>query len=544
MTRADLKSRFLIYLFAILTLLAGCGGSGGGADQMTGEGSAELTIDWPEQTRLIPIAANSITVSFLDGSSVLQSQTVSRPPAGTSRTTVTFTNLPVRPLTLRAEAFPSNNGSGVPQASATKSVTILAGSTSNLTITMDSTIDRLEVTPLAPTVVVGNTVQLGMGALDLLGRTVLTANSTVSWESSDTSIATVDANGLVTGVAIGTANITVRESESGKSTAVPIAVTSATISSLAGLANLYINSLTAAQQQATVVGETASDAARWSVGPASPDADGSHSLRNGVSYSSLTNEQREHWDRFVRAALGTTGYQRMSEVRKANTALGMIRGGYNADYIYLGFVGRPTENGNWMMQLSGNNYATNLYFTGSTLKSSTPYFLAAEPQTFNDGGTLYAPLQQQHKAIQALIVSLNTDQLNAAKLPGTYADVMLGEGKDARSNFLTGTTDRGIPTSMLTGDQRDLLRAAIAAWTQDSPVGGPYQALYEADIEGTYVGFAGSPLMTNHGDYARIDGPHVWIEFVCVNGSVFTGTISFRSIWRDKSSDYNAAFGF
>jgi hypothetical protein len=95
-----------------------------------------------------------------------------------------------------------------------------------------------------------------------------------------------------------------------------------------------------------------------------------------------------------------------------------------------------------------------------------------------------------------------------------------------------------------------LLKNVIAAWvlgrTTDSY---SYQSLYESELSNTYVAYAGNSsapttAFTAQGDYLRVDGPHVWIEFVCQNGIVISGQIHYHSIWRDRVTDYNAAFGF
>ncbi len=62
------------------------------------------------------------------------------------------------------------------------------------------------VSPSEETIALGNTLQLTAEAFDESGHAV--AEVEFSWESSDAAVATVDASGLVTGVAVGTATIT------------------------------------------------------------------------------------------------------------------------------------------------------------------------------------------------------------------------------------------------------------------------------------------------------------------------------------------------
>ncbi|RYG32208.1 hypothetical protein EON81_21180 [bacterium] len=207
--------------FAIL--LSGCGGSGGTGTTAATTGRANLTIDWPVATRLVPVASNSITVSFLSGTEVLQSKTVAKPEEGES-STVSFTDLPAGTLRLKAEAFPTAGGTGTAQASASQNVTIVADSSVELAITMAPNIRSFSIAPESPTVVAGESVSLSAVAKNASGATVLTSSSTVGWSSGDTSIATVAANGVVTGVKAGTTQITVTDSESGVTGSVTLTV--------------------------------------------------------------------------------------------------------------------------------------------------------------------------------------------------------------------------------------------------------------------------------------------------------------------------------
>jgi uncharacterized protein YjdB len=70
--------------------------------------------------------------------------------------------------------------------------------------TQSQQIGGIDVTPASPGIQVGDTVQLSADATGVVGS----PDTSVTWTSSDDSVATVDAAGLVTGVAEGTATIT------------------------------------------------------------------------------------------------------------------------------------------------------------------------------------------------------------------------------------------------------------------------------------------------------------------------------------------------
>ncbi|MGC4042977.1 MAG: DUF3500 domain-containing protein [Armatimonas sp.] len=525
-----------------VVVLSGCGGASSKASASE-TGRAVISITWPERTRLIPVASNSIKVTFYQGAVAVATQTVARPSTGNT-STLTFSGLPAGNLSVTAVALPNADGTGNPQANTAVTASITIGQTAQISMTMASTIASLAITPATTSVAPGAAVPLTATAYDGSSVVVLTSPSTISWTSSDSGVAVVSAAGEVTGIAGGTATITATESESGKTATATVTVTSgSTGSALVDLANAYINSLTTAQKTATVVTSSAANAAKWSNLPAQPGTGGTTSLRNGVAYSTLTATQKAAWDALVSTALGSSGYAQLQKVRAADDYLGTLNSGYSGSNEYVAFVGTPSTSGTWMLQVGGHHNAHNLYYNGNTLLSTTPYHIAVEPQSFTSSGTSYTPLQTQRDSMYNLINSLTSTQLTSAKLSSSFSDIYLGPGKDARSYFPTGTTGRGILTSNLTTAQKQLLKTAIAAWVSTSPNSSSYQALYENELDQTYVAYSGTTGFTSQGDYVRIDGPHVWIEFACQNGVVLSG-IHFHTIWRDRVTDYNAAFGF
>ncbi|MBI3946471.1 MAG: VCBS repeat-containing protein [Armatimonadetes bacterium] len=219
-----MKSYLSFVIFVPLAVLSGCGGNripGGGRPAT---GALGLTITWPGRDRLIPLAANSIQVVLQYNGQPVANRVIPRPAGGGSTTTATIDNLRVGALTLTATAHPNADGTGTAQARGSVPVTIQDGQTTPVGLTLGSTIDHLEIAPSAPSVGVSRTVVLTATARDAAGNAVLTWPGKITWESQNTGVATVDAGGKVTGVAVGTASISATEGESGKSATVDVAV--------------------------------------------------------------------------------------------------------------------------------------------------------------------------------------------------------------------------------------------------------------------------------------------------------------------------------
>lgn len=214
-----------VALGATAVCLTGCGGEGFPWKPAIPEwGRASFLIQWPERGRLIPRAANSVKVAIQQGEQVVASQVVDRPAQG-QESRVDFPELPVGDLLAVATAYPEAGAQGVPQAQGSAPLKIQQGQNTTITINMVSTITRIEVTPTNPSVAIGQSIQLAATAQNAAGDVVLISESKLRWDSSDNTVATVDANGKMTGVAAGTAHITVTETESGKSAEVTVTVT-------------------------------------------------------------------------------------------------------------------------------------------------------------------------------------------------------------------------------------------------------------------------------------------------------------------------------
>jgi len=89
----------------------------------------------------------------------------------------------------------------------------------------------------------------------------------------------------------------------------------------------------------------------------------------------------------------------------------------------------------------------------------------------------------------------------------------------------------------------------MAPWIGDldAASAAAFTTLYTNELANTYVSYASntsgvsgdaSSFFTTNTDYVRIDGPSVWIEFICQTGVVYPSQIHYHSVFRDHTRDY------
>jgi hypothetical protein len=263
----------------------------------------------------------------------------------------------------------------------------------------------------------------------------------------------------------------------------------------------------------------------------------------------------------ARIALGEEGFSRYQEVRAADDAFAKGRGGqgpggpvqkkaggaiqkkgggpgggfnFGSENYMIAFLGKPSKTAPWILQLGGHHLAINIYYKGKT-GAATPYHVAAQPTVWKDDqGKTHDPLAPMRDSLHGLLVSLTPEQAKRAKLDARFNDVYVGPGKDGKFP----AKSEGVPVAELSDASKEFVKKAIAAWTGDSPQGLEYLKLYEAELDKIKVSYSGTTEVGERGDYVRIDGPRVWIEFAT------QGSDHYHTIWRDRLTDYGAEFSF
>ena len=324
-------------------------------------------------------------------------------------------------------------------------------------------------------------------------------------------------------------------------------------------ADAFLATLSAQQRSIAQIELTPQLAARWTNFP------GGSNVRNGVFYRELKPEQIEAALKVARVALGEAGFARYQDVRATDDAFAKGRGGRgpggpggparkkgdggpaqkkgrgpgggamfgSANYM-IAVLGKPSKTTPWILQLGGHHLAINIYYKG-TAGAATPYHVAAQPTVWRDDrGQTHEPLAPMTSSLRGLLASLTPEQLKQAKLDARFSDVYVGPGKDGKFP----AKSEGVPVSELSHASKDFVKKAIAAWTGDSPQGAEYLKLYEAELDKVKVSYSGSMALADRGDYVRLDGPRVWIEFAT------QGSDHVHTIWRDRLTDYGAEFSF
>ncbi len=271
--------------------------------------------------------------------------------------------------------------------------------------------------------------------------------------------------------------------------------------------------------------------------------------RNGIQFGNLSAVQLAAAKEVIAAASGTTvneGYDEFLQINLADSVLQTVGGsGYGKGIYFISFLNTPTATGAWMLQFGGHHYAANIAFNGGQVVGASPTFEGVEPKLYRvASGAYYAPMNQERAGMQVMLASLSTAHLATAKLSTSFSDVLLGPGKDGQFP----ATKVGIKVSTLTTLQQTNVLNAMLPWIKDvdDASSATLQGIYQNDLANTYISYAtntsavagdSSTFLTANTDYVRIDGPNVWIEFVCQNGVVFSG-VHYHTIYRDHNRDY------
>ncbi|MHA4895568.1 DUF3500 domain-containing protein [Pedobacter sp. PWIIR3] len=296
--------------------------------------------------------------------------------------------------------------------------------------------------------------------------------------------------------------------------------------------NAFINALSKEQQAAVIVEYTQANAVKWTNLPCGL------SCRVGVLFGSLNQAQLSLAKAVAKAALGTmptTGYTQYEGIMQADAALGKSKDGYSSGNYIIAFLGKPSATGKWQLQFGGHHLAINLTFEAGKVIGASPNFMGLEPPE-------NTTLKNNHDAMVDMLTSLTSDQQMQAKLAEGFDDVFLGPGKDGQFP----AKKYGVKASTLNKKQKALIIAALENWVHiaDNETAKSILSGYAKQLDDTYIAYFGSPTLKNKGDYVRIDGPQVWIEFICQQGAVYPQGIHYHTVYRDHLKDYGGSFRF
>lgn len=526
---------------AVVTL-AGCGGSSGSDATSTGSTSnATTTTDsaaapaiatQPASVSVTAAASASFTVSATGGGTLAYQWRKGGSAIG-GATAATYTIV----ATTAADAgsydvVVSNSAGSVTSAAAT--LTVNAADSAPVIVTQ----------PVAQSVAVGAGVTLSVTA---------TGSGTLAYQWRKGGVAIDGATASSYTIAGATVNdggsydvVVTNANGSVTSNAVTLSVTLVTSSSTLGsavydAAVVFYNTLSSSQQSSIQLAWSLDTARRWSNLPAAMVS------RNGIKWGSLSTAQQAAATTLIKTALSDSGSSLQAGLQAADDYLNANGGGssYGNGNFYIAYVGTPSATGFWILQITGHHLTWNIAFNGS-YKSPTPLFLGIEPKgSFTQNGTTYDPMAAQRSAMANLGAALTS--YSAAKLSGTYADLLFGANGSgsidgACPRAYSTVTTHGIAYSALSSSDQALVQAAIRAYvgTQATEYANDLLGAYlGADaLAQTYVAYAGSGTVTTNGDYFRIEGPRLWIEFSVQRGVIFSNDIHYHTIWRDKFADY------
>jgi hypothetical protein len=269
--------------------------------------------------------------------------------------------------------------------------------------------------------------------------------------------------------------------------------------------------------------------------------------RAGVVLAALNQTQRDALEPVLQASLSPEGYAQVQGIRAADDYLASepdgVRGPpksnppvkFGAYQYTVAFFGEPSTDSPFQFMFTGHHLAHNITFTADAI-SHTPEFIAVEPDTFDFEGEAYRPLEEKINTTRAMIAALDPEQIDAARIPGTFEDVALNSGQDQKFP----AEPQGVTVGDLSQEDQDAVTEMLRSWVGDADAATAEElvATYVAAYDQTRIGLAGTTSLEKANDYVRIDGPRVWIEVQAAAPVSVEPNVHYHSVYRDEALDY------
>ncbi|MEY2848791.1 MAG: hypothetical protein RI885_1456 [Actinomycetota bacterium] len=269
--------------------------------------------------------------------------------------------------------------------------------------------------------------------------------------------------------------------------------------------------------------------------------------RAGVVLVDLDQTQQDALEPVLQSALSPDGYAQVQGIRAADDYLASepegVRGPpesdppvqFGSDQYTVAFFGEPSTTSPFQLMFTGHHLAHNITFTPEAI-SHTPEFIAVEPDSFAFDGAAYRPLEEKIDATRAMIAGLDSDQVDAAQIPGTFDDVMLNSGQDDEFP----EEPEGLTVSDLSQEDQDAVSEMLRSWVGDADPATEEELMkaYIAEYDETRIGLAGTTSLEQANDYVRIDGPRVWVEVQAAEPVSVEPNVHYHSVYRDEALDY------
>ncbi|MES2518191.1 MAG: DUF3500 domain-containing protein [Bacteroidota bacterium] len=438
-----------------------------------------------------------------------------------TETTTTTTSATITALNCSSATFSATATNGI----------VYAG-TANVPYVGGNGVAYVAGTSIASTGVTGLTATLAAGTLATgAGNSTFTVSGTPS--GAGTASFAISLGGQSC-----TLSLTVAAASTGTGT------TTGSVSKVVELANAFLATLSTSQQSTVVLSLNLTNAKKWSNLPCGVGC------RQGLAFSALSATQLAAAKAVIQAASGTTsneGYSEFIQINSADDVLGTKSpGGYSSGFYIIAFLGTPSTTGKWMLQFGGHHYAQSVTYDAGSVVSTTPSHQGIEPKSWTSGGVTYAPLAEERDGMANMLASFTTAELTSAKITSTFSDVTMVPGSTTNT---FPTTKLGVKVSTLSATAQAKVLAAMMPWLNDldDASTAAFLKIYTNELANTYVTYASnskgtagdaSTFFTTNTDYVRIDGPSVWIEFICQTGVVYPAEIHYHSVYRDHTRDY------
>lgn len=293
---------------------------------------------------------------------------------------------------------------------------------------------------------------------------------------------------------------------------------------IAGLANRFLNSLTADQRAKAVKNFRNDYRTNWRFVPAS---------RDGINFGDLTPEQAENASSLLKASLSDAGYKRVETIKGLEDVLYELENrnaGRDKRLYTFTFFGEPSPNSEWGWRYEGHHVSLNFTFKNGELVSSTPQFFGANPAEVRSGPKkgLRALPQEQDLGF-ALLDSLSPDQ-QAKAVIGSQApgDIVTGNARKAAIQ-----AKAGIRFSDLDKKQKEVLLQLVKVYVESQNEQEAKRRMGRVDRDSLVFAWMGS-TKPGRGHYYRIQGSKFLIEY----DNTQNDANHIHSVWRDFDGDF------